>query len=79
MSGAPKKLEAHWLREHPERISPSWLLLGQEYEYSVYSNFDDHCNDPEGVTLKWKAEHRQKSWTRHKPKVAEQPHDEGDV
>ena len=61
MHGTPKRLHAHWLREHPERLSPAWLMLGQDYEYTVYSNFDDHCSDPEGITLKWKSEHQKKS------------------
>ena len=79
MNGNEKRLHAHWLREHPERLSPAWLMLGLDYEYTVYSNFDDHCNDPEGVVLKWKPEHKQKSWSRHKSNVLEQPHDEGGI
>ena len=56
LNGQPKKLNEHWKLNHPDEWPPKWLKLSVTVEDSVYSNFDEHSENPDAVALKWKPE-----------------------
>ena len=66
LKGYKSKLNDHWELNHADQWPPEWLKLSVTVEDSVYSNFDEHCESPDTVTLKWKPELKKVTWNRHR-------------
>ena len=72
LDGKPRKLKDHWELNHANPEHCRWLLLNEKVEHSVYSNFEEHSESPDTVTLKWRPEFQKLAWNRrkaHKPKI----------